>query len=72
MIMAKNNNVGFRTYSLKHKEILEDAAKKHYTGSMSGVLKQWVVVICRLITAGVSAEWMIANIDDVIKFCNGK
>lgn len=70
--MKKNNKLGFRTHSQKHKEILEEAAKKHYTGSLSGFLKQWVVVICRLVQAGVSAEWMIANIDKVIKFCNEK
>lgn len=68
--MPKNNNIGFRVYSQKHKEILEEAAKRHYTGSLSGFLKQWVVVLCRLTQAGVSAEWMIVNIDKVIKFCN--
>jgi hypothetical protein len=68
--MQKNNKITIRTHSLKHKEILKEAAKRHYSGSLSGYIKQWVVVICRLIQAGVSAEWMIANIDKVIKFCN--
>lgn len=65
--MPKNNNIGFRAYSQKHKDILTEAAKKHYTGSLSGFLKQWIVVICRLVQAGVSAEWMIANIEKVIE-----
>lgn len=67
--MSKSNNIGFRPYSKKHKEILEEAAENHYTGTLSGFFKQWVVVICRLVQAEISAEWMIANIDKVVEFC---
>ena len=65
----KNNKIHFRTYSQKHKDILVEAAKDHYTGSFSGFLKQWAVVIVRLTQAGLSAEWFIGNIDKVITFC---
>jgi hypothetical protein len=65
-----DNNIGCRAYSSKHKKILEEAAKKHYTNSFSGFLKVWIVVICRLVQAGISAELLIANIESVINFCN--
>ena len=52
-----------------NKKILIKAKDEHPSGTMSGFLKLWFVVICRLIQAGISSEWIIANIDEVIEFC---
>jgi len=53
----------------KYKKILDKAADKHYSGTMSGMLKIWIVSVCKLIVSGITAEWFVDNIDEVIEFC---
>lgn len=64
-----NNRIEYRTYSPQHKKILNAAAKEHYTGRLSLLMKTWTVVIVRLVQAGVTPELLIGNADKLVEFC---
>ena len=70
--MKKNscdNKIWCRLHSPRHKEILAESAEKHYTGNLSGFLKNWFVIIARLVQADIQSELLIINIDKLLEFC---